>query len=315
VLVRYNCGIRGYSTEMATRVRHQAAPATARKKSLALISDGTLRKLYASMLECRMLDARVRALRKLPRRVTSFTGREATAVGIGAHLRLEDIVAATHRSPILDYIKGIPLGSIVSKINADTVSKANGHRPVTFDEFAPLNLLSFSAGTEAQFQIANGIALATRMQSKDNIVVTFSRDAESLTDATREALTFAAARKLPILFVVHNDLRNAGSAESLEEISRHALVSGVPGIPVDSRDVVAVYRVAQEAISRARQGGGPTLIEAVSFPKSIGGKLNTATDSLKHMERYLTGKGLFSEKWKQQLMAGFERKLDVADLR
>jgi TPP-dependent pyruvate/acetoin dehydrogenase alpha subunit len=300
---------------MATRVRQQAAPTMARKKSLALISDGTLRKLYASILECRMLDARVRALRKLPRGVTSFTGREATAVGIGAHLRREDIVAAAHRSPILDYIKGIPLRSMVSKIKADAVSKADGHRPATIDEFAPLNLLTLSAVTETQFHIANGIALATKMQSKDNIVVTFSRDAATLTDATREALTFAAAQKLPILFLVHNDLRNAGNAESLEEISRHALVCGVPGIPVDGRDVVAVYRVAQEAISRARQGGGPTLIEAVSFPKSSGGELDIATDSLKHMERYLTGKGLWSEKWKQQLMENFERKLDVADRR
>ena len=97
------------------------------------------------------------------------------------------------------------------------------------------------------------------------------------------------------------------------------------GITVDGNDVVAVYRVAQEAIARARRGQGPTLIECKTYrwyghseidpakyrdPEEV--ERWKAKDPIANMEKYLTGKGLFSAEWKQEIVDGFNKELDAA---
>ena len=115
---------------------------------------------------------------------------------------------------------------------------------------------------------------------------------------------------MPIVFVRQGYL-SAGSvsvelASAGEDNSSETVGYGFPGITVDGNDAVAVYRVAQEATERARSGGGPTLIEAQIFP-GYG-----FSDPIAAMESYLTGKGLFSEGWKKEIMALFQRELDAA---
>jgi TPP-dependent pyruvate/acetoin dehydrogenase alpha subunit len=98
-----------------------------------------------------------------------------------------------------------------------------------------------------------------------------------------------------------------------------------PGITVDGNDVVAVYRVAQEAIARARRGQGPTLIECKTYrwyghseidpakyrdPEEV--ERWKAKDPIAGWRRYLTGKGLFTAEWKQEIVDGFNKELDAA---
>jgi pyruvate dehydrogenase E1 component alpha subunit len=95
------------------------------------------------------------------------------------------------------------------------------------------------------------------------------------------------------------------SARHASQPSRSEAKSGIPVIPVDGNDVVAVYRVSTEAITHARKGNGPTLIDCIFEPSE-------ARDPLLQMETYLTRKGLFSEVWKHQVAAAFKRELDDA---
>ncbi len=299
---------------MAIDIKRQAAPRAARKKSFALISDETLKQLYASMLQCRMLDQRVRSLYKrrgLNQGSPSLAAHEAIAVGIGAHLRTEDAVSTMHDDAMLAFIKGASPRDIFDQLRARAARAGNGHQTAKRAPYARLNLVT-TAPASAQFHVANGFALANKMQEKDAIVAVFATGAVSQFDSLHDALGFAAAHKLPALFVLHHDLRTDKTASSLEAVGSAPNAGDVPVISVDGNDVVAVYRVAQEAITRARQGGGPTLIEAVHFPKAGHAALQTATDPLTHMRHYLSRKGLYSEKWEQRIAAFFARKLDAA---
>jgi pyruvate dehydrogenase E1 component alpha subunit len=109
------------------------------------------------------------------------------------------------------------------------------------------------------------------------------------------------------------------------DISVKAQSYGIPGITVDGNDVVAVYRVAQEAIARARRGQGPTLIEAKTYRWYGHSEIDPAKyrdpaeverwkakDPIAGMEKYLIAKGLFSAAWKQEIVDGFNEELDAA---
>ena len=88
----------------------------------------------------------------------------------------------------------------------------------------------------------------------------------------------------------------------------------LPVIPVDADDIVAIYRVAYESIHKARHGGGPTLIQAISFPPPPNGIEHSGRhpDAILRMEDYLAAKGLFSPSWKQKLIDSFNRDVDSA---
>jgi pyruvate dehydrogenase E1 component alpha subunit len=164
--------------------------------------------------------------------------------------------------------------------------------------------------------IATGLALANRIQDTKNIAVAFLGGESAASGSCTEALHFAGVNQLPILFVSHN-------SQQIEGINFKAI--GVPSITVDGNDVVAVYRVACEAITHARRGNGPTLIECKSFAlsgaKSLGSALHnepkqtkngSGNDPIVNMETYLAGKGLFRKEFKGKIVAAFTRDLDDA---
>jgi pyruvate dehydrogenase E1 component alpha subunit len=121
----------------------------------------------------------------------------------------------------------------------------------------------------ASMPIACGLALAAQLRGEKRVAVANFGDGASNIGAFHESLNLAAVWKLPVIFVCQNN----GYAEhtayakgtSVEHIADRARSYGLPGLHVDGNDPVAVYGAAQEAIDRARNGGGPTLIEARTF--------------------------------------------------
>jgi pyruvate dehydrogenase E1 component alpha subunit len=147
-------------------------------------------------------------------------------------------------------------------------------------------------------------------------------------DLLDHALSVAAAKRLPILFVCQNTdpLEPQNPTKPLLAPRNSAgPLNGVPTVVVDGNDVVAVYRVATEAITHARKGSGPTVIECVSFRHDgsatlRSGKLRSldqrhglrSVDPILIMESYLTRKGLFSRKIKREVADRFSLELDAA---
>ncbi len=330
---------------MATKVKEPMAAAAANgtkqkangsssssSSSAPLISNDKLKQLYQTMLQCRLLEERARILKKQARFKGNYyaaVGQEATAVGVAIDLRPEDTIAPSHRDFITGLIKGVPLEAMFSQLYGRTTSPDRGRSAPAHAGYAPLNIITPASTIAAQLNIGTGVALANQLTKKDDVVVAFSGEGSTSLGFWHEALNFAGVRNLPIVYVCQNNLWAESVSVKLqtkvEDISIKAAAYGFPGITVDGNDVVAVYRVAQEAIERARHGGGPTLIEAKTYrwyghSEIDPAKYRTAEeveewkakDPIAAMERYLGDKNLFSSAWKQQITDEFNKKLDAA---
>lgn len=276
----------------------------------SLISNQKLLQLYSTMVKCRLLEKQVRLLENDKRagKGKSGSGHEAAAVAVALDLLAEDTVAPAPLDFLLNFIKGAPLTSVFRDLLVRTSSPAS---------------------LAAQLEAAGVAALANKTRKNGKVVVAFLGDLPLSPDVLDEALNFAGVHQLPLLFVCRNGA--ASSPRSLkqkaqpEDLALKAQSHGIPCIPVDGDDAVAVYRVATESIAHARRGNGPTLIECKTLdwparPKTGSDKQKSALASkrrktnapLRNMEEYLTRKGLFSKKIKQEAADGFDRQLQAA---
>jgi TPP-dependent pyruvate/acetoin dehydrogenase alpha subunit len=288
----------------------QTTPAVAVSTGGSLISDAKLKQLYATMVHCRLLTERACRLRGQPRPADLYAaamGQEAIATGCVINLRPADTIALAAQNSIATLVKGVPLDDIVAQMFA---------RRTAYEQSPNIIMPSPTLGT--QLGVATSAARGNKRKKKGNLVVAFADKATATLGCWHDALALAAKKSLPIIFVVEDnpwtDL--AGSAVS-EDSTEKARNYGFPIIAVDANDVVAVYRVAYESVERVRQGGGPVLVEAKPYRLSSPTKRRVAAqrkerDPLAHMERYLKAKGLFTSRWKDQVVQEFSQKLDAA---
>jgi TPP-dependent pyruvate/acetoin dehydrogenase alpha subunit len=300
--------------------------------SFSLISNEKLLQLYATMVKCRMLEERARVLFKQGRFSGNYyaaVGQEASVVGVAIDLKPEDTIGPSHRDFITNFVKGAPVEKMFAQLFAREASPDKGRSSPAHMGYAPLNVITPSSTIAAQLNIATGVALASKMQKNGRIAVAFSGDGSTSLGFWHEALNFAAVQSLPILFVVQNNLWaesvNMKFQTRVADISEKAKAYGIPGITVDGNDVVAVYRVAYEAIARARQDRGPTLIECKTYRWYGHSEIDPAkyrdpaevekwkaNDPIANMEKYLTRKNLFAPDGKQKIVDTFNRELDAA---
>jgi pyruvate dehydrogenase E1 component alpha subunit len=132
-----------------------------------------------------------------------------------------------------------------------------------------VGMLGATAVVGAGLPIAMGAGLSIKLRGGDNVTACFFGDGASNQGTFHETLNMAAIWELPVIFVCENNLYAMGTRQSkamvLENIADRALSYGIPGVSVDGNDVIAVYEVAREAVARAREGGGPTLIECKTY--------------------------------------------------
>ena len=257
---------------------------SAKKKSAnsapALISDNKLQQLYAMMLRCRILDSHARNLCG----GHSWKGKEAAIVGATIDLKPEDAIVFPSNAAVAGFLKGMPLQSIFQS-NKHPLEGAKKTR---------------KAGADAQSALVTGIAYASRGRNKGSITLAFLSENPDGSEAGRDALRFAGQNKVPIIYVYSGNQVDA----------TQAYVYGLPVIPVDGSDVVAVYRVAYECMIRARERGGASVI-ACSIG-SANGSSAKSQDPLRNMEKYLSAKGLFSDERKQSTFRAFEEAIAKA---
>jgi TPP-dependent pyruvate/acetoin dehydrogenase alpha subunit len=292
----------------------QTTAAAAVSTGGSLISDAKLKQLYASMVECRLLTERTGRLPDRPRSAGLYAasmGQEAIATGCVIDLRPEDTIALAPHNAIASLVKGAPLGDIVAQMYARLSATSQ-----------PPNVIMPSPTQGTQLGLATSAALVNKQKKKSNVVVAFSDKATTTVGCWHEALELAAKKSLPIIFVVEdNPWTDLPSFKTDEEngSSEKPRSYGFPIITVDANDVVAVYRVAYESVERVRQGGGPVLVKGNPYRLYDATKQRVANsaarserDPLIHMERYLRNKGLFTPRWKDQVVQEFSRKLDAA---
>jgi pyruvate dehydrogenase E1 component alpha subunit len=228
--------------------------------------------LYCSMKTIREFEEKVYFLFLqgiMPGTIHQYQGQEAVAVGVCAHLRKEDYILSTHRPHGHALAKGIPPKSAMAELFAKAEGCSSGKGGSMHMGDPDYGMLTAIAIVGGGFTIAAGLALAYKYQKKDNVAVYFFGDGAANEGAFHEALNFASVHELPCVFVCENNLYAASTpfklAFKIKNIAERAKAYGMRGDIVDGQDVLAVYEHAGEAIARARQGKGPTLLEAKTY--------------------------------------------------
>jgi hypothetical protein len=233
-----------------------------------LIPHKRLREMYTALVETRVIGKQIR----------HGFGRGTEACWVGAAIGLRDsegdYVSAGAAEALVDYTLGGRLKDVLADVAKDTLT--------------PLARMWFALGAASKID-------------KGKVVLAFM-GADDLGAADWKRVLGEALRlDLPIVFVAIPEKRSESGVADL------ALKFGVPGIPLDANDAVAMYRVAQESIGRARAGGGPALIEGINFSGS--GVFPAARNPVPLLAKQLIAKGVATQAWIDKVEPRIQAKL------
>lgn len=239
---------------------------------VGLSDEQLLHMLYLLRL-ARNFDERMESLYRqgrLPGAIYSGRGQEGTHVGVASALREQDSLFPTHRDLTAQLTKGLDLNRVMAqfwgRIDGYTrgrdgnshIGDWQGHRTWTVMSHLPI-----------AYPAACGAALAYKRLGLPHVAMAICGDGSTSNGRWHEALNTSAIFKLPVVWIVNNNGFAYSTPNSLEfpvpTIAERGPAYGMPGVRVDGRDVLEVYAAAKAAVDRARDGDGPTLIEAVSL--------------------------------------------------
>jgi pyruvate dehydrogenase E1 component alpha subunit len=199
----------------------------------------------------------------------SCLGEEAINVGCCYGLRKTDLVMPQLRSRGVFFTKGVPVKTFIMTQAVKVGNHTNGHETSHHSAYPELGILGGTGMVGSSISIGVGAALALKYKKTDNVVINFFGDGGSNRGDFHEGMNFAAALNLPCIFVIENN-QIAMTTQQNEflragvDLGDRAKGYGIPGYTIDGNDIVKVYETAQECIERARKGGGPSLINAVT---------------------------------------------------
>jgi pyruvate dehydrogenase E1 component alpha subunit len=197
-------------------------------------------------------------------------GQEAIAAGVGAALRPDDWTFATYRGHAHTLARGVPMEPVMAELlgrRTGLMAGKGGSMHLTSVEHG---VMGSYAIVGAHLTIANGAAWSAKLRGTDQVAACFFGDGTTNIGAFHEALNLAARWQLPVVFVCENnqwmEYTAIGDVTAVPRpAADRAGAYGLPPVVVDGNDVLAVYTTANDAVERARSGGGPSLIEALTY--------------------------------------------------
>lgn len=197
---------------------------------------------------------------------TSCYGQEAIPVGFCFGLNKDDYILPSIRSAwAADITKGIPIKAIVAEMYGKENGFSKGRELSSHITCLEVGAIGGTGILGNNITVAAGVALAAKYRKTKQVAVCFIGDGASNREEFFTGINLAALKKLPAIFVVENnqiaEFTPYKKFMPIENIADRAVAFGIPGKIVDGNDVMAVYEVAQEAVLRAREGAGPTLVE------------------------------------------------------
>tara|TARA_B110000014_G_scaffold5779_1_gene4371 strand:- start:183 stop:1166 length:984 start_codon:yes stop_codon:yes gene_type:complete len=232
------------------------------------LSRDELLQVYQTMRTIREFEERVHvefSRGDIPGFVHLYAGEEASAAGIMTHLRQHDHIASTHRGHGHCIAKGVDVKGMMAEIFGKKSGVCGGKGGSMHIADLDKGMMGANGILGAGAPLACGAALAAKFRDNGDIAISFVGDGASNQGTFLESLNLASVWNLPVIFVVENN----GYAESTsvdwavacDSYVDRASGFGMPGVTVDGTDFFAVYEAAGEIIRRAREGGGPSLLE------------------------------------------------------
>ncbi len=237
------------------------------------LTETQLLDIHHKMLLSRALSVRQRVLQRMGRGPMTFSGEGHEAAQVGSAYALRpgvDWVFAYYRDVAVAVTIGMTARDILMGFfaRADDISSGGRNMPSHFSN-PKLRIVSGSAPIGTQLPHAAGAALASKLRRLDEVTAVYFGDGATSTGDWHEAMNFAGIHKLPVIFVCEFNSYAISvtwrKQAAIEDVAIRAQGYGFPGVTVDGNDVLAVYSAMLKAVERARDGEGPTLIEAKTY--------------------------------------------------
>lgn len=285
--------------------------------------DQELLKMFAAMLRARVFDTKAINLQRTGKLGTyaPCLGQEATHVGVGAAMRPEDCAAIVYREIGTLFWRGVRMLEVLLYWGGDERGNDFQSSRQDFPWCVPI---------ATQTLYAAGAAMAFKVRNEPRCAVAFIGDGGTSEGSFYEAINLAGAKQLPVVFVVVNNkwaisvpIEEQTAAQTL---AQKAIAAGIPGMQVDGNDVIAVRECVAQALEKARGGGGPAVIEALSYRLSDHTTADDATryrpdaevadawkiEPLIRLRKLLTERGVLDEAREQAMKAEFGREVEAA---
>ena len=291
------------------------------------------RRVYRGMRLIRLLDERMVKLQREGRIgfYAESRGQEATIVAPLAALAAADWVVPANRESGAALFRGLPLGAYLAQLFGNGHDIAKGRQaPVAAAAPRALRFLPGSSCAATQLPQATGLAWAAKIKREPTVVLAYLGEGATSAEDFHTGLNFAAVFRVPAVFVCANNgyaLSTPARAQSASEtFAVKALAYGMPGVRVDGNDALAVYAATREAVDRARAGGGPTLIEAVTYRLGAHDSSDdphryrddaevaawAARDPLPRLETWLRASGILDEEARRRIDAELGEEIRAA---
>jgi TPP-dependent pyruvate/acetoin dehydrogenase alpha subunit len=206
---------------------------------------------------------------KIPGAYHASIGQEAAIVGACMALRDDDYITGTHRSHGHPIGKGATLDALMAELMGKATGICKGRGGSMHLADCSVGILGESAIVGGGIPLAAGAAMSAKVRGTDQVSLSFFGDGASNQGTFHETLNMAAVWKLPAIFFCENNryaiTTPAATSHGQPDIAKRAVGYDIPGVIVDGQDVTAVYEATRVAVERARNGAGPTLIEAKTY--------------------------------------------------
>jgi len=281
------------------------------------LPDDRLKEMLYLLKLCRYFDERMEALYRqgrLPGAIYSGRGQEGTHVGVAFALEKDDSLFPTHRDLSAQLTKGLDLNRVMAqfwgRIDGYTRGRDGNSHIGDWDGNRTFTVISH---LPIAYPVACGAALAYKRKGERRVAMAICGDGSTSNGRWHEALNWSAVHQLPVVWVVNNNQYAYSTPNPLEfnvpTIAERAVAYGMPGVRVDGGNVVEVFEAALEAVERARDGGGPTLIESVSLrwrghaghdpgkymPDELLQRYMAEKDPVRNFEEYLLSEGVVTK--------------------
>jgi pyruvate dehydrogenase E1 component alpha subunit/2-oxoisovalerate dehydrogenase E1 component alpha subunit len=291
-----------------------------------------LKKAFRTMLLVRTLDAKLTNLQRQGRIgfYGACTGQEATPIGTAMALDAEDWVFPALREGSAALFRGLKISHYAAQCLGNDHDIQKGRQMPCHYADRSINHVSWSSVIATQLVHAAGAAYGMKLKGTKQVAIGFLGDGATSENDFHSALNMAAVTKSPCVFICQNN-QFAISVQhdhqtATKTYAEKALAYGIPGIRVDGNDILAVHQAVEEAVARARKGGGPTLIEALTYrlvPHSTSDDPTRYRDEAEYQKwlkrdpveifrRHLKARGIWSEKWESSLQAELDAEVEVA---
>ena len=225
------------------------------------ITDDQLCSLFEDMTVIRRIDVEATALQRQGELALwpPLLGQEAAQIGSGRALRADDFVFSSYRENGVAYCRGVDLTDLLRVWRGNA---SGGWDPYSINMATPQIIIG------AQTLHATGYAMGIQNDGADAVAVTYFGDGATSEGDLNEAMVFAASFQAPVVFFCTNNhwaISEPVRLQSHIQLADRATGFGIPSLRVDGNDVLAVMAATRLALDRARRGGGPTFIEAVSY--------------------------------------------------